>query len=91
MKKNVVGDSIEEVLSGSFSPVKPRREFVGKLLDELEDEVLPLQKRTTVSFQELIENIKIMLMIIVVSVFLIRAILLFISTIEVLRRNSRSP
>lgn len=89
MTNNMDGDSIEKVLSGSFSPVKPRREFVGKLLDELEDEVLPLQKRTTISFQELIENIKITLMIIVVSVILIRAVLLFISTLEVLRRNPR--
>ncbi|MGB9639333.1 MAG: hypothetical protein ACPL3P_04445 [Anaerolineales bacterium] len=79
--------NLENILTNAFFPVKPREEFIGKLRHQLEEEVLPIQSKKNVGFQDLFHDMLEFSIIIFVLLLLIRAILIIISTINFYRKN----
>lgn len=92
MRNNLVNNSamnLESVLAQSLAPVKPRAEFIGKLRHQLEQEILPIQTRKSIGFEDIFHTLVTSLVVVLTAILIFRAILIIISTIELWRRQTR--
>lgn len=87
MSSEGIDSLIEHTLREYLQPVTPRHEFVDKLRDKLEDDILPIQKKEIVSFRNLFEITIGTLALLVITVLTIRAVLLIISSWKIIRTS----
>ncbi len=81
--------TLEEVLTGSLSPVQPRSEFIGDLKHKLEDRIYPLQKKATIGLNEFLNIVFTILAVFFIGVLVIRAVFILISTLDMARKTTK--
>ena len=90
MKKDVETPpikKIESVLTHSFSPVKPREEFIGALRHQLEEKLYPNQTKIYVSFHDFLKTILAILVIFLSGILVFRAIFIILGIIALRRKQ----
>ncbi|GAB4471805.1 MAG: hypothetical protein Kow0088_05880 [Anaerolineales bacterium] len=85
MSNEPTENSVEVALRQFLHPVTPRHEFVSTLKDKLEETVLPIQKRKTVSFYTLIDVFLRTVSLLVLAVLTVRALMVIITTWKLMR------
>jgi hypothetical protein len=87
-EKAALESSFESALRSYLQPVVPRDEFVNRLRGKLEEQVLPIQKKTTISFYTLLEVLIRTVAMLLLTVLTVRTMMVIISTWKILRASS---
>lgn len=80
-----LGHSVENVLREVLQPVTPRHEFIDHLKGRLEENILPIQKKKTISFYTLIEITLRTIGLLVITILSVRALMVVITTWRLIR------
>lgn len=84
----IMVNHLESVLTQNFAPVKPREEFIGKLRQQLEEEILPIQSKKTIGFRNLFQTLLTSVIVVLSAILLFRSLLIIISTIALWRKQT---